>query len=99
MDKCEEGRVRKSLKKNSTWKETNPLSSDPKGSKLAIVSATFRATDLLFYVYSEKCTGLYFKVSDDDLSSKQGSLCTFKMIPLKISLVIIFKRNMNIFLC
>ena len=24
--------------------------------------------------YSEKCTGRYFKVRDDDLSSKQGSL-------------------------
>ena len=28
----------------------------------------------------KKCTGRYFKVRDDDLSSKQGSLCTFKMI-------------------
>ena len=34
-------------------------------------------------LFSEKCTGRYFKVRDDDLSSKQGSLCSFKMI-LKI---------------
>ena len=31
-------------------------------------------------VFSEKCTGRYFKVRDDDLSSKQGSLCTIKKI-------------------
>ena len=29
-------------------------------------------------LYSKKCTERYFKVKDDDLSSKQGSLCTFK---------------------
>ena len=29
-------------------------------------------------LYSEKCTGRYFKMRDDDLSSKQGSLCTLK---------------------
>jgi hypothetical protein len=31
-------------------------------------------------IYSEKCTGRYFIERDDDLSSKQGSLCTFKII-------------------
>ena len=31
-------------------------------------------------LFSKKCTGRYDKVRDDDLSSKQGSLCTFKMI-------------------
>ena len=36
-------------------------------------------------LYSEKCTGRYFKVRDDDLSSKKGSLCTFKIIFIKIS--------------
>ena len=34
---------------------------------------------------SKKCTGRYFKVRDDDLSSKQGSLLTYKMILIKIS--------------
>ena len=28
---------------------------------------------------SKKCTERYFKVRDDDLSSKQGSLFTFKL--------------------
>ena len=31
----------------------------------------------------KKCTGQYFKVRDDDFSSKQGSLCTFKIILIK----------------
>ena len=31
-------------------------------------------------------TGRYFKVRDDNLSSKQGSLCTFIMILMKIIL-------------
>ena len=31
-------------------------------------------------LYSEKCSGRYFKVRDDDLFSKQGSIFTFKMI-------------------
>ena len=35
-------------------------------------------------LFSEKCTGRYFKVIDGDLSSKQGSLYTFKMILMKI---------------
>ena len=30
--------------------------------------------------FAEKCTGRYLKVTSDDLSSKQGSFCTFKMI-------------------
>ena len=33
---------------------------------------------------SEKCTGRYFKVRDDDLSSKQGSISTFRMILIKL---------------
>ena len=36
-------------------------------------------------LYPEKCTGRYFKFRDDDLSSKQGSLCTFKIILIKIT--------------
>ena len=36
-------------------------------------------------LYSEKFTGRYFKVRDDDLSSKQGSLYTFKIILKKIT--------------
>ena len=35
-------------------------------------------------LFSEKCTGRYFKVRDDDLSSKQGSICSFKMKLIKI---------------
>ena len=31
-------------------------------------------------LYSEKCTWRYFKVREDELSSKQGSICIFKMI-------------------
>ena len=34
-------------------------------------------------LFSKKCTGRYLKVRDDDLSSKQGSLCTVKMIIIK----------------
>ena len=34
---------------------------------------------------SKKCTGQYFKVRDDDLSSKQGLLCTFKIMLIKIT--------------
>ena len=33
---------------------------------------------------SKKCTGRYFNIRDDDLSSKQGSLFTFKKILIKI---------------
>ena len=36
-------------------------------------------------LYSKKCTGRYFKLRDDDLSSKQGSVCAFKMILKKIT--------------
>ena len=53
---------------------------------------------------SEKCTGRYFNVRDDDLSSKQGSLGTLKNIFFSISInlnififVIKLKHNMNIF--
>ena len=56
-------------------------------------------------LFSERFTGRYFKVRDDDLSSKQGSLCTFN---LKIFYVCIYlhlfifvmqlKHNIN-FLC
>jgi len=46
---------------------------------------------------SEKCTGQYFKVRDDDLSSKQGSLCTFKIILEKIFLSIYL--HMYIYIC
>ena len=35
-------------------------------------------------LYSKKCTGRYFKGRDHDLYLKQGSLCTFKMILIKI---------------
>ena len=35
--------------------------------------------------YSKKCTGRYFNVRDDDLSSKQGSLCKIKIILIKIT--------------
>ena len=35
-------------------------------------------------LFSEKFTGLYYNLRDDDLSSKQGSLCTFKMMLIKI---------------
>ena len=42
-------------------------------------------------VYSEKCTGRYFKVRDDDLSSKQGSLCTLKKILIKNTKHICYK--------
>ena len=42
----------------------------------------------LIQLFSEKCTGRYFKVRDDDLSSKQGSLCTFKMILYKLYIYI-----------
>ena len=50
-----------------------------------IESLSFTTTDLIFKVqlYSEKCTGRYFKVRD--LSSKQGSLCTFKTILKKMT--------------
>ena len=34
----------------------------------------------MLQLYSEKYTGGYFKVRDEDLYSKQGSLCTFKII-------------------
>ena len=54
--------------------------------------------------YSEKCTEIYFKVRDDDLSSEKGTLCTLKMIlyfkyiftHIKI-FVIKLIHNMNIF--
>ena len=60
--------------------------------------------------YSEKCTEIYFKVRDDDLSSEKGTLCTLKMILIEL-LENIFKyifthikifvikliHNMNIF--
>ena len=64
-------------------------------------------------LYSEKCTGRHFKLRDDDLSSKLGSLCAFILILKKITqtyfklyiqylhiifiFVIKFKHNMNIF--
>ena len=38
-----------------------------------------RYTDKHIQLFSEKCTGRYFNVRDDDLSSKQGSLCTLKL--------------------
>ena len=58
------------------------------------ITRSFQINNIMFYniykqydgkesfhiqLVSEKCTGQYFKVRDDDLSSKQ-SLCTFKMI-------------------
>ena len=45
----------------------------------------FKNLMLHIQLYSKKCTGRYSKVRDDDLSSKQGSLCTFKMIIVKIT--------------
>ena len=57
-------------------------------------------------LYSEKCTGRYFKERDDDLSSKQGSIQNenyskvFLSIYLHIFIfVLTLKHNMNIFLC
>ena len=67
--------------------------------------------DIIIQLYSEKCTGCYFKVWDDDLSSKHGSLCTLKMknyskifiytyIYFHIFIFFIkLKHNMNISLC
>ena len=36
-------------------------------------------------LYSKKCTGRYFIIRDDDLSSKQESICTFKIMTIKIT--------------
>ena len=47
----------------------------------------------LIQLYSEKCTGRYFKVRDDDLSSKQVTLCTFKVITIKIT-----RKNKSLYL-
>ena len=61
-------------------------------------------------LYSKKSTRQYFNVRDDDLSSKQGSLCKFKVILIKIThkyskvyiniliFVIKLKHNINIFM-
>ena len=50
-------------------------------------------------LYSKKCTRRYFKARDDDLCSKQGSLCTFKII-LKTLLKNIFKYIFtHIYIC
>ena len=40
-------------------------------------------TKYVLQLFLKRCTGRHFKVRDDDLSSKQGSLCTFKMILIK----------------
>ena len=64
-----------------------------KGLKRPKVDAFFYQTSVLLQLFSEKCTGRYLKVTGDDLSSKQGSFCTFKMILFRKYLKYIFTYN------
>ena len=71
---------------NFVMSRANPRASPLSFQKKSMFLYIFFVHPIL-QLFSEKCTGRYFKVRDDYLSSKhkQGPLCTFKMILIKIS--------------